>query len=304
MKLKKIMSLSMALGFFGFFGCSSNSKKEIDPGTVFEQKVSHDHKGNLNKVVDGVKIDASFSNPNRYTFYEDGGIRAGLWLNTEYKVPEKTTSELIKDELLSPYLQEVGISNAKDASDFNLKTEGKREEIRKKYNLLERDYYFRTEGVLEKSVSISETKLTDYFHDDGKPEAFVVPAFSEQKLGAHVFFDKDYIKKIKNPEIAMIYRIAGRKKAGCFFSYLGKINLKKTNDVYCGYFEINADVALNRNQLVFLIGNFKKKDSFIPIEPSFLYDLRDDLKCSEKLAEIIGNSDCIMFGLSYKLFGF
>jgi hypothetical protein len=274
MGIEKILKLGIALGFLGLGICGCSNKKQISEETVFEQKTI-DYKGNLSKVVDGVKIDASFSNPKHYCFYGEGranGIqysdrdcqfRVGLWSDAEF--PKETNSSAIAGWLNGPYLQMVGIRAA------------------------------------ESIISNSETRLSDYFHNDGNPEVFAVPVIMENKFGIHVFFDEDYIKKNK-PEVALVYDIAGKKKVGNFFSYLGRIKLKKSNGAYCGYFEVN-DAAISKYRTIFLIGNFKKKEASIPIENgSEKRELINNLQCSKKLAEIIGNDDCIMLGFSERLY--
>ena len=274
MKLETIIKTGIVMGFLGIAACIP-SKKQISEETIFEQK-SIDYKGNLSKVVDGVKIDASFSNPKHYCFYGEGRangmrysdrdcqLRVGLWTDAEFP-KETNSSAIVNSWLQEPYLQMVGIRNAGSV------------------------------------MSNSETRLSDYFHNDGKPEAFAVPAMMERKFGVHVFFDEDYIKKSK-PEVALLYDIAGKKKVGNFFSYLGRIKLKKSNGAYCGYFEVN-DAAISKYRMIFLIGNFKKEEASIPIENgSEKRELISNLQCSKKLAGIIGNDDCIMLGFSGKLY--
>jgi len=298
-KLERILRAGTALCFLGavglgIFGCSN--KKKISEETVFEQKVM-EYGGNLNKVVDGVKIDASFSNPRHYTFYGEGRpmggrlndndclLRVGLWSDIEF--PKETTSRAIEYSLNGPYLHEVGFRNAEESFNHNESDKGKRA---------------RAEWGLFRTVEQSETRITDYFHEDGKPEAFIVPAIKENKFGAHVFFDEDYIKKNKNPEIGMIYFISGKKKVGEYFSNLGKINLKKVKGVYCGYFEVN-DTEMSKHRMTYVIGALKTKDASIEIgNSSERIGLTGNLDCHKMLADILGNNETIMLGFSTKLY--
>jgi hypothetical protein len=224
----------------------------------------------------------------------------GLW--TDAELPKETNSnEIANSWLQGPYLQEVGIKDAEKTALGNESTAEKRKEIIENTPLDRRYGELLINNALEKTLPNSETRLTDYFHDDGKPEAFAIPVMMERKFGFHVFFDEDYVKKSK-PEVALLYDIAGKKKVGNFFSYLGRIKLKKSNGAYCGYFEVN-DAAISKYRMIFLIGNFKKEEASIPIENgSEKRELISNLQCSKKLAGIIGNDDCIMLGFSGKLY--